>query len=204
MYKKIILLILLIVISSFPKEYELEFNNQKINVKLDEPTILKLNEKESINIKFREKDEQTYISKNKYSFKYKKENPPIVKKLSEDLTQVVMLNDKSNQIIIQEYNFKIDKNLIYENILSTIKKDNGSDVKHLQTIVSKEINGQFILGDSFTISENNIKTKYVFYYKEFIDNVVVVIETTIFNDKEPDGNSKGFNYNLFWRTLNFN
>ena len=203
MSKKLLFLIMLLSISVFSKEYELEFNNQKINVKLDEPIVLKLNDKESINLKFKEKEEQTFTSDNKYTFKYKKDNPPIVKKLSKDLTQIVMVNDNSNQIIIQEYNFKIDKNLIYENILSTVNKENN-DVKHLQTLVSKEKKGKMILGDSFFIDDNGITTKYVFYYKEFKDNVIVIIDTTTFKEKEPDEKSKGLNYNLFWRTLDFN
>lgn len=201
--KKLILISMFVSSILYSKDFELEFNNKIIDIKLDEPTILKLNEKESINIKFREKNEQTFNSQ-KYTFKYKKDNPPIVRKLSEELTQVVMLNDKSNQIIIQEYNFKIEKNLIYENILSTLKKDTSTDLKNLQTIVSKEIKGQYFLGDSFIISENNIKTKYVFYYKELSDSTIIIIETTIFNEKEPDEKSKGINYNLFWRTFSFN
>lgn len=66
---------MLLSISVFSKEYELEFNNQKINVKLDEPIVLKLNDKESIELNLKKKEEQTFTSDNKYTFKYKKDSP---------------------------------------------------------------------------------------------------------------------------------
>lgn len=186
----------------FSKEYVLEFNNKKMDVKLNENTILKLNDNESINIILKEKEEQTYLSENNYiEFKYKNSNPPIFQKLNDEISQIVMLNNKTNQIIIQNYNFLIDKNLIYENILLTLKKDSNIDIKPIQTIVSRQIKDELLLGDSFIITEDNVETKYTFFYKQIEKNTLVVIESNVYNVKEPEEKDKGLNYNLFWQTL---
>lgn len=201
--KKLLLLSYLFSnICLFSKEYILEFNNKKIDVKLNENTILKLNDNESINIVLKEKEEQTYLSENNYiEFKYKNTNPPIFQKLNDEISQIVMLNNKTNQIIIQNYNFLIDKNLIYENILLTLKKDSNIDIKPIQTIVSRQIKGELLLGDSFIITEDNVETKYTFFYKQIEKNTLVVIESNVYNVKEPEEKDKGLNYNLFWQTL---
>lgn len=202
--KKIFLLSFIFCSCLFSKEYILEFNNQKIDIKLNESTILKINENESINVILKEKDEHLYVfEKGLLEFKYKSSNKPMFQQLNKELNQIVMFNNKTNQIIIQHYNFKVDKNLIYENILMTFKKDSSVEIHPVHTLVTKQINNELLIGDSFLISEENVNTKYVFFYKNIGKDTLVIIESNVFNDREPKDKDKGKNYNLFWQTLKF-
>ncbi len=83
------------------------------------------------------------------------------------------------------------------------KKDSSVEIHPVHTLVTKQINNELLIGDSFLISEENVNTKYVFFYKNIGEDTLVIIESNVFNDIEPKDKDKGKNYNLFWQTLKF-